>query len=317
MSRAYFPGTRLRKQNPVRWLVALFADYGVIALAMAAAHRAFAFAQQRDFVAVPDVLAFAAIGLAVLAIGTRQHGILILGHDGSHGLVSRNVRWNDFLTNLLCFWPFGMGLSGYRQFHFAHHRHMGTTADPELIHKKKAAPTFDLPASPARILGLGVAAMFGEGILEEFFIVKYIIARESLRDIVMPIAMWTAFACGLWYFNASWIALVWFVALGSAFWAAFRMRVWTEHMGTADAHRIYARPLYRSIFLPHNTWYHFEHHRFPTVPFWNLHRARALDTETPVSTLETLFASYDGYRVIPSGMPASPVKQPEAAAIAA
>ena len=307
MSREYFPAAALSKPSLLRWSVALFVDYSVVVLAMVAAHSAFGFARQRDFAAVPDLLAFAVIGFAILVIGTRQHGILVLGHDGSHGLVSRKVWWNDLLTNLFCFWPFGMGLSGYRKFHFAHHRHMGTESDPELIHKKSAAPRFDLPATPARIVGHAVVALFGAGIADQAFLIKYIVSRDSLA----PVAMWAVFVLGFWVFDAWWVPVLWFTALGTSFWASTLMRVWTEHMGTEETHRIYARPIYRLLFLPHNIWYHFEHHRFPAVPFWNLRRARALDIETPVQSLEALLLSYRGYRFIPSGMPVSPALQLE------
>lgn len=190
---------------------------------------------------------------------------------------------------------------------------MGTAADPEYIHKKKSAPAYDLPASPQHIIRTAVTALFGEGSDDQLYFVAYIIARDSLRDRLAPIAVWAAIALVLWQFSAWWVALLWFAALGTSFGAVFRLRVWTEHLGIAGVHRISARLIYRLIFLPHNTWYHFEHHRFPSVPFWNLPKARALETETPVDTLEGLFASYAGYDVIPSGMISATEKQREAA----
>jgi fatty acid desaturase len=103
------------------------------------------------------------------------------------------------------------------------------------------------------------------------------------------------------------------VALGTSFGAVFRLRVWTEHVGTADVHRISARLFYQLIFLPHNTWCHFEHHRFPSVPFWNLPKARALETETHIDTLEALFSSYADYSAVPSGDITAKVKYRKAA----
>ena len=303
----------LSKPSMLRWLSALIIDYGVVALAMGVAYYAFDFARQSHFAAICDIVATIAIVLAVIAIGSRQHAILILAHDGSHGHVSANRRLNDLLTNLLSLWPFGMGLSGYRKFHFAHHRYMGTEADSEYIHKKKSAPAYDLPASPQRIVRFAVTALFGEGSDDQMYFVGYIIARNSLRDKVAAVAIWVAIALVLWHFDAWWIALLWFVALGTSFGAVFRLRVWTEHVGTAGVHRISARLFYRLVFLPHNTWYHFEHHHFPSVPFWNLPKARALDSKTPVDTLETLFTSYADYDSIPSGTVTDPVKYLEAA----
>ena len=72
----------------------------------------------------------------ILIIGNRQHALAILGHDGTHYTLSRNAALNDFLTNLFCFWPLGLTVSGYRALHYAHHKNTGTENDPELGHKR-------------------------------------------------------------------------------------------------------------------------------------------------------------------------------------
>jgi fatty acid desaturase len=30
--------------------------------------------------------------------------------------------------------------------------------------------------------------------------------------------------------------------------------------------------------MPHNIWVHYEHHKYPGVPFYNLEKVRALET---------------------------------------
>src|SRR5712692_4137354 len=62
----------------------------------------------------------------ILIIGNRQHALTILGHDGTHYTLSRSAALNDFLTNLICFWPLGLTVSGYRALHYAHHKNTGT-----------------------------------------------------------------------------------------------------------------------------------------------------------------------------------------------
>jgi fatty acid desaturase len=200
------PAITLSKPNLLRWLAAAFTDYAIVMLAMAAAYYAFEYAQTNRFAATSDIVAFAAIVVAVIVIGTRQHAILVLAHDGGHGHLSENRKLNDLLTNLFSFWPFGLGVSGYRKFHFAHHRYMGTESDPELFLKKQAAPAYDLPASRQRILRGAAAALLGGGLSEQISIIRYIVCRDSLRDILAPIAMWSAFSLILWHFNAGWVA---------------------------------------------------------------------------------------------------------------
>src|ERR1700683_1217242 len=99
--------------------------------------------------------------LALLIIGNRQHALAILGHDGTHFTLSHNRRVNDFLTNLMAFWPIGLTVSGYRTLHFKHHKHTGTEHDPELGHKRSRSPQWDLPATPFRILKYAVLDIAG------------------------------------------------------------------------------------------------------------------------------------------------------------
>jgi fatty acid desaturase len=296
------PARALSKPSRLRWLAAALTDYAIIALAMAGAYYAFQYAQTNGFAATTNAIAGAAILFAVLVIGTRQHAILVLAHDGGHGHASENSKWNDLLTNLLGLWPFGLGVTGYRKFHFAHHRYMGTESDPELFLKKQAAPAYNLPATRRRILRVVIAALLGCGFKETGSAILYIVRRNSLRDILAPIALWGTLSLILWHFNAGWVALLWFTALSTSFAAISRARVWTEHMGTSDVHRIAApRIIYRLIFYPHNVWCHFEHHRFPSVPFWNLAKAAALETETPIQTIGSLYDWYATCKTIAAG----------------
>ena len=46
------------------------------------------------------------------------------------------------------------------------------------------------------------------------------------------------------------------------------------------------------LFAPHNVWYHYEHHRWASIPFYNLPAARKLDTSVPVMTLTELYQFY-------------------------
>jgi len=74
----------------------------------------------------------------------------VLGHDGTHYTLSGNARLNDILTNLVCFLPLGLTVSGYRALHYAHHQHTGTEHDPELRNKRMRSPQWTTgPPPPA------------------------------------------------------------------------------------------------------------------------------------------------------------------------
>lgn len=71
--------------------------------------------------------------LSCLIIGNRQHALAILGHDGAHQLVvPKNKFLNNLFTNLFVFYPFGISLKEYRDFHWDHHRNTNIDKDPEI-----------------------------------------------------------------------------------------------------------------------------------------------------------------------------------------
>jgi fatty acid desaturase len=295
--------TLLSRPQTFRWLGAALFDWGLIALAMAGAYFALQYAQASRFSPPSGILFIFVCGLAIMVIGNRQHAIAILGHDGGHGLAS-STRWvNDLLTEVFCFWPLNVGLGGYRAFHFKHHKTFGSAEDPELPHKRANAPRYDLPKTPREIFTYFWKDSIGLGIKEDLMLFELISGREGPLDVIGPIFWWGITLALLWTYGLWWLLILWFLALGSFFWATFRLRIWTEHMGTPDVHRISATWWQRALFVPHNTWYHFEHHRATTIPFWNLPKARGLNKEDSIKTIEELFESYATMPHIPSGTP--------------
>jgi fatty acid desaturase len=162
-----------------------------------------------------------------VVIGARQHALAILGHDGAHRLACRNRFINDLLTCILCFWPIGAALGGYRRFHFGHHRLVGTSDDPELLHKEHAwLGQWQTPLKPWR-LALQLALDFCGGALPHFAMAAYLTRPASLRDGIGPAATIIGIVATAWWFNFLWIPALWFASLGSAFFVFFRLRLHT------------------------------------------------------------------------------------------
>lgn len=282
-------GNTLTRPCLYRWLMAATIDWGVIVGALALSLYANSLAGHL---------------LAVLVIGNRQHALSILGHDGGHRSVCR-TRWlNDALTNLLCFWPLGVGIHSYRKFHFAHHRLTGTPLDPELEFKRRAAPCYDLPATN-RVLGRQfVKDLLGGGIREVIGLVKQI-RPITLGDRFGPLLWWTIAGSACLYGGCWQAPLLWFGAIVTTYWATFRLRIWIEHMGTNCTHRVWLCWWQRLLFAPHNTWYHYEHHRWPAIPFARLPAARNLDHTVPVVPMQDLLVFFETSDPVPSGQAAS------------
>jgi fatty acid desaturase len=282
---------RLRITRLSRWLVLVTLDWAVIVLALVLA-------------GVVDH--WSTYVLAVVVIGTRQHALALMGHDGAHRLVCRSRWLNDVASMLLCFWPLGLWLTAYRKHHFTHHRLPGTARDPELAYKRSRAPQWDLPAAPRCLFGYLLKDILGLGVLDLAYVMRVVPPVRAL-DVVGPILWWSAALSILIASGNIWILIIWLAAVVTVFWAMFRLRVWTERLGTAYVHRVSAQWWQRVLFLPHNTWCHYEHHRWPSVPCWNLPRTRTLDPAVPVLSLEKLFQSYWTAQPIASGVPLAEV----------
>lgn len=109
---------QVRERSNLRgvWLVA----HAWITIAAAAAM----------FVWLPNPATFV---LAVMIIGSRQLGLLILMHDGAHGLLCRNRRLNDLLSQIGCALPTFADTFIYRRYHLKHHARTLHDDDPDMI----------------------------------------------------------------------------------------------------------------------------------------------------------------------------------------
>jgi fatty acid desaturase len=225
--------------------------------------------------------------LALLVIGNRQHALAILGHDGTHFTLSHDRRLNDFLTNLFAFWPIGLTVSGYRALHFRHHKHTGTEHDPELGHKRSRSPQWDLPAKPSRILKYAALDIVGGSLPDYLIILRYSKPDQSSEYIPLlcfhAVAVILLAASGLW-----WAGLLWYGGLVTTFMMSFRLRLWLEHQGTPETHRLHLNFWQAPLLAPHNSWLHWEHHSWPTIPYHQLAEVRKHETEKPVWTLREL-----------------------------
>lgn len=136
------------------------------------------------------------------------------------------------------------------------------------------------------LLGLGVRELL------MFFVA---VRPRRLANWIGPISLWaTAFGLAAWA-HAVWVPLLWVASLLTSFWAVFRVRTFAEHVGeTAGpgreaSHRYEVGPIGRFLFFPHNVWYHYEHHVYASVPFFNLPPLRALLPGRPVLTFNEVF----------------------------
>lgn len=215
--------------------------------------------------------------LAIVLIGSRQHALGVLGHDCAHYTAAKNRTLNDLAGELLCFWPLFSGLHDFRKHHFAHHRYFNTDRDPELLFKNTwSRSQWSIPRTRSQIVGLFIGDLVGLGVIE---VVKafFLLGRTRPRSIIGPVAMWSVAIAALYHFQLTIIAFAWSASLLTSFWGFFRLRTWTEHVGSESTHFVEMNWWQRLFITPHGSWTHAEHHDFPFVPFWQRHRLRGSD----------------------------------------
>src|SRR5438132_10617777 len=160
----------------------------------------------------------------ILIIGNRQHALTVLGHDGTHYTLSRNAALNDFLTNLLCFWPLGLTVSGYRALHYAHHKNTGAENDPELGHKRMRSPQWDLPATPRTVLRYALMDLIGYSLADYLIIVRF--SKPQRKRDYAPLALFHLAVVSLALWLGGWqAASAWYFSLVTSFMMFFRLRL--------------------------------------------------------------------------------------------
>lgn len=199
--------------------------------------------------------------LAWFVIGSRQHALLVLGHEAVH-----QPELNKTIANLLTFWPIGVDIDGYRKFHIPHHQFLGTEKDPEVILRSSLQDTWmytKITSLKKRLLFLG--DLFGMNTKEFRGVAKFSQGN------------WTSKARLLFLFSTImviplWVLVFWIFCMYTTNIAFMRQRMLREHIDTDGTHRYVAKWWERLTYLPHNIWKHWDHHQPGrwNIPVWNL-----------------------------------------------
>lgn len=223
--------------------------------------------------------------VAVAFIGARQHGLMVLAHDGAHWRLFRNRTVNDWVSELALAWPFVvLSMQMYRQNHLPHHKHINTDRDPDWVRKQTADWRF--PKTRTQLVRMLILDAIGVG-FAQFIIVSIGFARAASRDKRPQLPV--AFRVGRLLFLVSVVTIVsvlhawwqvllfWLVPFVTWTQLCFHVRSIAEHFAIHGRQGVYAqtRTVIPSVFerifvLPKHANYHLEHHLFPSVPFYRL-----------------------------------------------
>jgi fatty acid desaturase len=234
--------------------------------------------------------------IAFVLVGARQYGLLILLHDGTHGLIDPSRRWNDLKTLWLIAAPCGSSFVNSRATHLMHHRFLGDASkDPDYFLYCSGEPTpkrrtVDLVAHFSKLIaGRQVAhTLFGAAAIREKA------NRSALWPKVLGLIPVALVQCLI--LAAFWLAghpaayfYLWVLPLLTLAVLFNGTRVFCEHAsaeitlngreGILVTYR--SNLIERFFFAPFHMNYHAEHHFFPYVPHYNLPRLRQILESVP------------------------------------
>lgn len=238
--------------------------------------------------AVAQMPSWWTVGLAILVVGTRYYSLAIIGHDGLHRRLFRDIRHNDLFNDLVIMGPIGAITRVNRANHIEHHRVTAQKIDPDrhkYLHDGKE-PTF-----PFLFFLTGLSNLWPT--VRNVFLNKGSNATPSqiskpgysLRDLAILVLWQTCLIAGLSYFIGWWAyPVLWLLPVYVFTYRADLVRVFCEHSmlmpddqadSTLRMVHYESNWLERQFFAPNNMNCHIAHHLWPGIPYYNLPIAEA------------------------------------------
>ena len=217
--------------------------------------------------------------LTILFIGSRQHALAILMHEGAHYRLMKNRLANDFFTELFTAWPMHIAMRNYREHHFPHHRSPNTSEDPDW-QLRSDDESWEFPKTKRGLALMFLLDFLAMRVVDQYRTFgRYTFPHKRKRDWID----WTreaytlTFIASFTYFGL-WIPYLvfWIVPMLTWLKVVLRMRTIAEHYALDYSHTFrqtrttYANWLERVFVAPKNIGYHLDHHLYPSVPFYNL-----------------------------------------------
>jgi fatty acid desaturase len=212
------------------------------------------------------------VGIIVTAVALNTFPLLM--HEGMHGVLFSNRRWN-WVASVLLGSTFLMSFSAYRVLHLRHHRYLGDPRDPDDYHNYSRSRRVvwclhfvRLTFGPVLYVCLIPVLALKHGSMAE---------RKLICVEYMLLASIYSMLLGVFSYRD--LFVVWFVPL-VLMGTLTAIRGFTQH-GITDASDPYLasrtmRPSPMVAFFLLNENYHLEHHLFPEVPSYHLPALHAL-----------------------------------------
>lgn len=217
--------------------------------------------------------------LAFIIIANRQFANYLVGHEGVHGLISKNKLINDTVGKYLCLFPIYVSFDTYKTYHQSHHSFLGTNLDPD----KKLYDFY--PKKRSTFILTTLSYFLTGGMMRDFFIyftpfyviyksksIKKIFSGDALSYLVFNLIVLVS----VFYFNMGiqyllfWILPLIFFIPYYYFVSALQHGLINLKGEELNSRNIIGNAFLMEILLPCRTNYHGIHHQYPTVAFYNL-----------------------------------------------
>ncbi len=227
-------------------------------------------------------------------IGLLIHGMSNFMHEGIHGTLFKNRRWDHWFGFLMGA-PSLFAMTAYGVNHLLHHKHTRTDKDPDNFYNFS-----DNPAT----LSVMYYAWLAFGMLFYSVRVPWVAVKHGSRKdyshmaverTLLSLSLLALVGSAWWFGFFSVLVHVWIIPLAVASLLG-NVRGWAEHTQTVSDHPLTETRTVTSnrlfSFLNINLNYHIEHHLFPGVPWYNLPRVHALLLDDYKAAGSSIYGSY-------------------------
>lgn len=243
-----------------------------------------------------------AYAVASTVVATRQHGLLVLMHDGAHGLLARRRLVNDMVSDVFLAFPLFVSTALYRRHHFAHHRYLNSENDPDLDLASEDRSRHEwMRIFLLDVLGVHFLKQLNSASQFSMFAVcrdaelRRSVPRWQLRLFVVQLVLLTLALL----LTGTWVPylLLWLLPSVTVLTFILRVRAVAEHVGCGvsgsigASRTVLAGTLERAFFAPCNINLHLAHHLFPAVPCHRLPELQRLLSSNPALAREARFSN--------------------------
>lgn len=209
--------------------------------------------------------------LALVVIPSRQHALLNVSHECMHGTFLRDKKANEWV-GVIASALVGSRFRASRAHHFAHHRYVGTVADPD--HDLHAGDGQETRRDLWRRMAAAMLGGYAFQTLSRKPLAS--VSPRAMRLDAMGLVCTQLILIGvISYTMHFWVYLfLWAAPLVTITLTLHLVRSFCEHALTDEERdplsapmvSVHANWLEAFVFSPYNLQYHAEHHLFPGIP---------------------------------------------------